>query len=196
MLRAQAGDAQTAQACFAEALDIQQRLDDWEGRGLSLGGLAALAAMSGDAAEALELYRRALAAFQEVGDRGEEARILSEMAWTCLATGDTALARDYFLESVRAHTDIASVRGVGGSLVGLAAAETVDGRPERAAQIAAAAEVMAQEEGVVVVYSDQTPGRELVEQARAALGADELARATEIGRGLTVSEALELARAV
>ena len=53
------------------------------------------------------------------------------------------------------------------TLVGLAAAESVDGRPDRAAQIAAAAEVLAQEEGIVVVYSDETPGRELVEQARA-----------------------------
>jgi hypothetical protein len=47
---------------------------------------------------------------------------------------------------------------------------------------------------VVVVYSDETPGRELVEQARAALSADDLARATEAGRRLTIEAALELAR--
>ena len=117
------------------------------------------------------------------------------MAWTHLAAGDTTLARRSFFEAVQAHTDIASTRGVGVSLLGLAAAEAVDGRPERAAQIAAAAEVLSQEEGVVVVYSDETPGRELVEQARATLSADELARAVEIGRRLTLAEALELARA-
>ena len=55
--------------------------------------------------------------------------------------------------------------------------------------------MFSQEEGVVVVYSDETPGRELVEQARATLSADELARAVEIGRRLTLDEALELARA-
>lgn len=71
--------------------------------------------------------------------------------------------------------------------------ESVDGRPDRAAQIAAAAEVLAQEEGIVVVYSDETPGRELVEQARAALSADELERASELGRRLTLAESLELA---
>ena len=95
--------------------------------------------------------------------------------------------------AVQAHTDIASVRGVGISLVGLAAAEAVDGRPDRAAQIAAAAEVHAQEEGIVVVYSDETPGRELVEQARAVLSPEDLARATELGRRLTIEEALDLA---
>ena len=63
-----------------------------------------------------------------------------------------------------------------------------------AAQIAAAAEVYAQEEGVVWSYSDETPGRELVEQARAALPADDLTRSTELGKRLTIDEALELAR--
>jgi hypothetical protein len=86
------------------------------------------------------------------------------------------------------------VRGVGLSLVGLAAAEAVEGRPERAATLAAAAEVFAQDEGIVVVYSDETPGRELVEQARAALSAVELAAATEAGQRLTIDEALALAR--
>ena len=117
------------------------------------------------------------------------------MAWTHLAAGDAALARRSFLEAVRAHTDIASVRGVGLAVVGLAAAEAVEGRPERAATLAAAAEVFAQDEGIVVVYSDETPGRELVEQARGALSAEDLEKATEAGRRLTVDEALELARA-
>ena len=86
------------------------------------------------------------------------------------------------------------MRGVGLSLIGLAATEAVDERPRAAVQIAAAAEVYAQEEGIVNVYSDETPGREFVDQARAALSADEVARATEAGRRLTIKEALDLAR--
>ena len=177
-----------------EALQIQQRLGDCEGIGTSFGGLAQLAAGRGESTAALDLYRQSLAAFEAVGDRGEVARILSEMAWTHLDSGEVALARRYFFDSVQAHTDVASVRGVGLSLMGLAAAEAVEHRPERAVQIAAAAEVYAQEEGIVVVYSDDTPGRELVERARGALPANELARATEAGRRLTIEEALELAR--
>ena len=195
MLHAQAGNKEAARVRFEEALGIQEPRGDLEGAGMSLGGLAGLAAARGEAEVALELYGRSLAAFEEVGDRGEEARILSEMAWTHLVAGDTTLARRSFFEAAQAHTDIASTRGVGVSLVGLAAAEAVDGRPERAAQIAAAAEMLSQEEGVVVAYSDETPGRELVEQARAKLSADELARAAELGRRLTLAEALELARA-
>jgi tetratricopeptide (TPR) repeat protein len=194
LVHAVAGDVETARERYSRALEIQERLGDDEGAGLSLGGLAQLAAIRGDLEESLELYRRSLAAFGAIGDRAEEARILAEMAWTHLRHEDAALARGYFLGSVQAYTDVASVRGVGLSLIGLAAAEAVEHRPERAVQIAAAAEIYAQQEGIVNVYSDETPGREFVDQARAALSADEVARATEAGSRLTISEALDLAR--
>ena len=61
-------------------------------------------------------------------------------------------------------------------------------------QIAAAAEVYARQEGIAVVYTDETPGPTYVDRARAALSADEVARATEAGRKLTIKEALDLAR--
>jgi hypothetical protein len=89
---------------------------------------------------------------------------------------------------------VASVRGVGLSLIGLAATETVEGKPENAVQIAAAAEVYAQQEGIVNVYSDETPGREFVDKARAALSSGHVERASEAGRKLTIKEALDLAR--
>jgi predicted ATPase/class 3 adenylate cyclase len=194
MLEAATHDEEAAAESFAHAHAIQTRLGDREGGGMSLGGLASLAAQRGDIERALGLYRQSLTSFEACGDRGEEARILAEMAWTHLAAGDSALARRSFLESVRAHTDIASVRGVGLSLVGLAAAEAADGRAQHAVQIAAAAEVLAREDGIVVVYgeSGDGPGRDLIEQARSALSADDVARATEAGRRLTVADALKL----
>jgi predicted ATPase len=194
ILHAVAGDLDTAQTRYSQALEIQQRVGDQEGAGLSLGGLAQLASGRGDLADALDLYQQSLAAFEAIGDRAEEARILDEMAWTHLRHEDPSLARRYFLDSVQAYTDVASVRGVGLSLIGLAAAAAVEHRPERAVQIAAAAEVYAHQEGIVNVYSDETPGREFVDQARAALSADDVDRATEMGRRLTLKEALDLAR--
>ena len=69
---------------------------------MSLGGLAQLASGRGDLSVALDLYGQSLAAFEAIGDRGEEARILSEMAWTHLRHDDAALARRYFFKSVQA----------------------------------------------------------------------------------------------
>jgi predicted ATPase/class 3 adenylate cyclase len=195
LLHVLAGDLTTAEARYARALDIQQRLGDDEGAGLTLSGLAQLRAVGGDLSSAVDLYRRSLEAFETVGDRAEEARVLSELAWTHLQDDDTTLARRRFLDSVQAYTDVASVRGVGLSLIGLAAAEEADGRPETAVQIAAAAEVYAGREGIVNVYSDETPGRESVERARASLPSDDVARAVEAGRKLTIGDALELVRA-
>jgi len=189
-----AGDIDTAHARYSRGLEIQRKLGDEEGAGLSLGGLAQVAAIRGDLPDSLELYRQALAAFEAIGDRAEEARILSETAWTHLRNEDAALARRYFLESVQAYIDVASVRGVGLSLIGLAATETFEQRFETAVTLAAAAEVYAHEEGIVNVYSDETPGREFVDRAREALSADAVAHATEAGRGLTIKEALDLAR--
>jgi tetratricopeptide (TPR) repeat protein len=179
---------------FQAALKIQRRLGDEEGAGLTLGGLAALAAGGGDLDRALELYEQSLGAFEACGDRAEEARILSEMAWTALGGDDVELARHRFLDSIQAYTDIASVRGIGGALTGLAATEAAEGSNQRAALLAAAAEVYARAEGIVNVYSDETPGREWVERARAALPGDVLSRASSTGRSLALSDAIDFAR--
>jgi len=194
ILNAVAGDLATAQNRYSQALAIQRRIGDEEGAGLSLGGLAQLASGRGDLADAIDLYRQSLAAYEAIGDRAEEARILAEMAWTHLRYGDCARARRYFFDSVQAYSDVASARGVGLSLIGLASTEAVEHRPETAVQIAAAAEVYAKQEGIVNVYADETPGRAFVDQARAALSVDDVTRATEIGSRLTIGEVLDLAR--
>jgi predicted ATPase/class 3 adenylate cyclase len=194
ILNAVSGDTAMAASRYAEALAIQRRFDDKEGSGLSLGGLAQLASLSGDHGKAIKLYQESLAAFEAIGDRAEEARILSETAWTHLGLDDPTAARRFFLDSAAAYLDVGSVRGVGTSMIGLAAVETVEGRPLRAVQIAAAAEVFALEEGIMNVYSDDDPGREYVERAKAELGADDLVGATAMGRSLSVKEALDLAR--
>ena len=195
LVQAVLGRTERAETLLRDGLAIQQRLGDHEGAGLSLGGLAGLVAARGELSEALRLYEQSLAAFATCGDRAEEARILNEMAWTFLRQGQPDDARHAFFDSVRAYTDVGSVRGVGLSLIGLAATEAVEQRPERAVQIAAAAEVYARGEGIVNVYSDETPGREFVGSARTQLSADVVERATARGRQLTIKQALELAGA-
>jgi tetratricopeptide (TPR) repeat protein len=193
-LRTAAGDRDTALRSFSQGLEIQRRIGDEHGAGLSLGGLAQLAADRGDLDEALGLYRQSLAAFQANGDRAEEARVLSEMASTYLRHGDSTLARQAFFESAQAYQDVASVRGIGRSLIGLAAAEASEGRNEEALKIAAAAEVYARQEGIVNVYTEQPVGRDFIDGARAELSPEDVTNTTEAGRRLTIKQALDLAR--
>jgi predicted ATPase/class 3 adenylate cyclase len=187
------GDAEAAAARSHQALRIQRRLGDHEGAGVSLGTLAQLAGESGDFGQALHLYGESLAAFETIGDRAEEARVLAEMAWTHLRCDDPAAARPLFLDSVQAYTELASMRGVGLSLFGLAAVAAVEHRPEVAVAMAEAAEVYASEEGIVNVYADNPFGRELLEHARASLPPYAVAHVAETGRGLTVAEVIGLA---
>jgi len=194
ILRSAAGDLDGAQRSYSEGLEIQRRIGDEHGAGLSLGGLAQQASARGDLDEALDLYRQSLAAFQAEGDRAEEARILWEMASTHLRHGDSTLARHAFLESAQAYQDVASVRGVGLSLVGLAAAAASEGRNEESLTIAGAAEVYARQEGIVNVSPEQPVGRDLIDRARAELSREDATNATEAGRRLTIKEALDLAR--
>jgi tetratricopeptide (TPR) repeat protein len=194
LLHAITGDAAAAEQSLERALAIQERLGDHEGAGLSLGGLGQLAASRGEEQRAVELYQRSLRAFETLGDRAEEARILSETGWVHLQRGDAESARRDFLDAAGRYLDVASVRGVGLALVGLAATAARDGRPAIAATLAAAAEVYAAQDGIVNVYGDDGAGRDVVEAARAALGEAELHAANDAGRGLTIAGALDLAR--
>ena len=62
----------------------------------------------GEFAEAIELYGQSLTQFEATSDRAEEARILSELAWTHLQAGDSTTARERFLDTVQAYEDVAS----------------------------------------------------------------------------------------
>ena len=192
LLRIIAGDTETAAARLQEALSIQEPRGDLEGAGVTLGGLAQLAVMAGDRGEALELYERSRATFGALGDRAEEARILGEMAWIYLAHEDPETARRVFLDSVQAYQDVGSIRGIGTSMIGMAAVEAVEGRAERAVTLASAAEHFSEQEGVVNVYSEDSPGRPYLDGARAALSSEDVAAAEKGGRNLTVREALRM----
>jgi tetratricopeptide (TPR) repeat protein len=156
--------------------------------------MARLAASQGEVDKGLELYRSAQSAYEKVGDRAEEARVLGEMAWTYLAAGQMPSARQSFLDSAAAHQDLGSLPGIGNSLVGLAAVVSADGRPETAVALAAAADQLLDEEGVVVAYSADSPGRPHLDAAEASLTDEEISQAKNKGRALSASDALALAR--
>jgi predicted ATPase len=187
-----AGDNDVASLRLEEALAIQEERGDQEGAGISLAGLAMLANVHGRTDTALDLYARSLAAYALVGDRAEEARVLDELAWTYLAHGNPEAARSTFFESARAYEDIGSVRGVGISLVGLAAVKTVEDQHHEAMVIAFAAERFSEEEGVVNVYSEENPGRAYLDRSTDALSTSDLERARSEGHRLSLREALQM----
>ena len=114
-------------------------MDDHEGRGVALSFLAQMTFAKGDHARALTLYHEALASLEAVGDHPEIARVHCEMGWTALASADARAAQRAFVRAVHEYEVVGSPRGTGLALLGLAAVEAAEGRPERAVAIAAAA---------------------------------------------------------
>jgi hypothetical protein len=60
--------------------------------------------------------------------------------------------------------------------------------------LAAAADQLLDEEGVVVAYSADSPGRPHLDAAEASLTDEEISQAKNKGRALSASDALALAR--
>ena len=187
------GNLDAATASLDEALSIQQRIQDYEGMGGTLSGMGAVAAARGDHSDSVRLYRESIEAFGKVGDRPEQARVLGEIAWQYLELKDVEQARQGFLASLRAYDEVGSIRGKGITLYGLAATETVEGNPERAVTIAAAADRYSAEEGVVVEVAGGSPGKEHIETAKAQLSEEVVNTLTARGASMTVDEAVRFA---
>ena len=190
------GNIETAGTRYDEALRIQRKIGDFEGAGLSLGGLALLATMKGGMSEGIRLYQESLASYELIGSRAEEARIHYEMAWTYLTMGNTHAARNHFFNAIQAYQEVGSVRGIGYGLIGLAALESAENRPARAIMIGAAADRFIEQEGIVNMYTGDFQDKKYLENAKNELSPAEIEEATRDGRKLTVKEALLLTRQI
>jgi predicted ATPase len=187
------GELDLARISFNKALEIQDKIPDLEGGGLSLGGLALLASIGEKFAESIELYQASLDKFARIGDRAEEARILEEMAWVFLKSGNAIASRKHFLDCIRAYEDVGSVRGIGLALLGIAGVESVEGRPANSIQIATAAQLFTEQEGIVNNYGEGFQGKIFIDQARNSLSPVELNKAVAFGKRMSLNYTLKLA---
>jgi TRAP-type uncharacterized transport system substrate-binding protein len=126
------GNGDAGMALADQARLIHEGMGDHEGRGVALSFLANMTFASGDHARALTLYHEALASLEAVGDHPEIARVYCEMGWTALASADARAAQRAFVRAVHEYELVGSPRGTGLALLGLAAVEAAEGRPERA----------------------------------------------------------------
>jgi tetratricopeptide (TPR) repeat protein len=190
------GELEAAKESFDKALSIQTKIRDLQCGALSLGGLALISSIQGNFDKAIEIYQSALASFNTMGDRAEEARILEEMAWVFLKVKNVREARAHFLDSIRAYEDVGSVRGIGLALIGIAGVESVEQRPAKAIEIATAAQLFTEQEGIVNNYGEGFQGKVYIDNATSKLSKDELDKAIVVGKKLSLKETLQLATGV
>jgi len=186
------GNLDAATAGYERALAIQRKIPDRQGSGISLSCLGLIASIRGNYNVAIELYQSSLTSFIEIGDRGEEARILEEMAWVFLKIPNVQEARSYFMKSIRAYEDVGSVRGIGLALMGIAGVESVGGNAARAIRIATAAQLFTEQEGIVNSYGEGFQGKVYLDNARNELSKKEFDKEVAEGTGLSLKETLQL----
>ncbi len=187
------GELEEARKSYELALDIQTRIPDLEGGGLSRGGLALISSILGNYDESIELYRASLNSFATIGDRAEEARILEEMAWVFLKIKNSWEARKYFMDSILAYEDVGSVRGIGIALLGIAGVESAENHPGKAIEIATAAQLFTEQEGIVNNYGEGFQGKVYIDSAKNKLSKEELDKAVARGKKLLLKDTLRLA---
>ena len=188
------GDLDGGMALVGQALVIQERLEDCEGGGVALSFLAQMTFAKGDYHGALDLYAEALELLERVGDRPEIARVHCEMGWTALAGEAEAAAQLAFQRAVAAYEEVGSIRGTGLALLGLAAVDAAAGRAERAVTIAAAAQVMSAQAGVVVDHP-MAPGlADRIELLKASIPKATLDELVASGGALSPAAVLAMVR--
>lgn len=190
------GQSDRARSRFEEVLAIHKNTKDMESGGLALSNLAVLASLAKNYDESIRLYQESLKCYVSIEDHAEEARVHSEMGWTCLGMKNTKNSRDHFLSSIHLYEKVGSIRGIGLALIGIAAIETSEQRHQLAVQIASAAELFTEQGGIVNVYTDDFPGLLYIEHAKQELNPEELKWSVSEGRKLTVKEALQLSEGI
>jgi predicted ATPase len=186
------GDVEAGMALTLDGLKIQERLGDCEGGGVGLSFLAQMTAAKGDAAGAVAYYRRALDAFETVGDTPEVARVHCEMGWAALSGSDPAAARESFRRAVQTYEVVGSPRGTGLALLGLAAVEAAEGRSENAVAIAAASDALSKRAGVVVDHPMDPGVVDRIEALKAGIPKGKLDGLVEEAETMSVENVLRM----
>ncbi len=191
----------TLEACdhFAAALAAARSSRDRAFEALAENNLGEAARLVGSDEEAAAHYEASLRLYRSLGSRTEFPRLIHNLGYLALRAGDTALARERFVESLAGFGDIEMVRGLAEATAGLAAVAACVGTPEAARQAArlwGAAAVALNGEGRPVWPADQAEWIYYQALARAVLGADAFHAAKETGRGLLLATAVSEARTV
>lgn len=186
------GELESGMARMERSIRLSEEIGDYECRGVTTSFLAQFHYMKGDAVTALAYYEKALELLGTVGDYPELARAHGEMGWAALALDRYDEARQAFLRSLRWYDEVGSPRGKGTALTGLAVVEAKAGDAARALTIAGAADVMAEQAGVVIEHAMTLGAEDQIDVLRAAYDPEVLASLTGTGRAMSPAEILAL----
>jgi len=189
-----AGDDAASLAHYEDGLSIARQLDNPFLTGILLEMVGVVYFQLGDLDQAVTYSEEALAVLTDAGDRYLSGIALATLAWIDLERGDPASAARRWDEALAIALELHDPWFVGNALSGFAGVAVARKDPVRAARLLGAAD--AQRVGAGRPTLPYWIQRDRVDDAvRAALGEPNFVRAWEVGRALSLDDALAEARA-
>ena len=187
------GNYAEAREKYTESLALRRSLGDKRGLASSLNNLGLLAYSEHDYPSARALHEESLAIKRELGDKKGIALSIRNLGLVALGQGDYSLAYSLQKQSLALHQELGDKQGIARCLEGMARAERLLGRPERAVRLWGAAEGVRTSIGSPMPPADRSVYEEEVAAAQAQLGTDAFEAAKSAGSLMDLAQTLTYA---
>jgi predicted ATPase/DNA-binding CsgD family transcriptional regulator len=185
-----AGRDDLIEPCYVEALRCFEAAGDRFGIGWTQNALGETARMRRDFPRADSHYQNGMAAFKALGNEWGISTTARNIAWTALRLDDLKGAEQNFRAAILGELKLSRGERVAHSLAGMAAIYEKRGSPERAARLLGASEAMLDNASIHLFPVDRLEVSITIDATRARLGEDAFQAAWDIGRGMTLEQAI------
>jgi tetratricopeptide (TPR) repeat protein len=184
-----AGDHAVSLPHYEESVAIFREVGDRWGIGLVLSHLGWLAFDRADYVLASSLFKERLTIGRELGFKQFIGMALDSLGRVAYRTGDYGQARTLFEEGLLVHQEMGSMVGIRESLRGLSELVGMQGQPQRAVHLLAAAEALSDAVGAPFL-ARRTDSERAVAALRAQLDEATFSLAWAEGRAMTLEQAI------
>ena len=195
LARLAAGDLAGAEELFRESLPLAEAAGeegDWIGSLVHVW-LGTVTLLGGDPDRARGFIEQGLISAERRGDRLTMYIALYNLSQVAASCGDRAQARQHLVRGLRLSTETRDLANLAYLLDALAVVEAADGAHPRVPVLLGAAQGIREVIGTTgygYYRPDEELGRQAAEQAREALGEDAFDDALDVGRAMTVEDAV------
>jgi predicted ATPase len=187
------GDLETARELQEESLDLFGRVgDDW-GRAMVLHGLAVVLGYLSEHDRAREMFEESARLMRAAGDQYALARVLSGAAELAVKEGDPTSASALLREAISLWINMGNQTGLRLCVGITARIARLQGEPRRAARLLGAAGSPLRTVGSLSAVGDPAEHQAEIATLRSRLGDEAWNREYEVGRKMTIKEALACA---
>ncbi len=185
------GDNARAIEHLAKSLTLFRQLDDHVGTYISLYNLAEAATTRGDYEEAQKLHEESLTLKRAQGDEWSIANSLMSLAILARLKGNGQRAINLIQEGLALFKKIGDRTNVAFCLLEFSAIAAMQGQSQVAVRLYAVADLLLEDLGYPRDHADRTESEHPLATARLRMGEVRFKAAWEMGRALTLDQAIE-----